>query len=224
MAAFGSFLEKGHAYKPIIWSRENQFEEVTEPWLIRFYLFCEIIFIIQFCLNFLLTYVPEDSLSQIPTRDLSKIANKYIHGDMMIDILAIIPFNIFIFFKNSRLLILIKCVRIRSILVIFDVSKFRANLKTITSRYHQRAQDTEEEGNEGLEDKIRLMEILYIQSSFKVMRLLFHIFTTCYVVGVVFYIFADLILEGEFKKVEDKPEELPDTFIVTNELYDNTPN
>ena len=68
------------------------------------------------------------------------------------------------------------------------------------------------------------MEILYIQSSFKVMRLLFHIFTTCYVVGVVFYIFADLILEGEFKKVEDKPEELPDTFIVTNELYDNTPN
>lgn len=47
-------------------------------------------------------------------------------------------------------------------------------------------------------------------------------------VGLVFYIFADLILENEFirhdEEMHDHEEEpLPDTFITTNGLFEFTP-
>lgn len=79
------------------------------------------------------------------------------------------------------------------------------------------AQYQETDQDEGYEDKIKLMEILYVQSAFKVFRITLQIMITTYIVGIVFYIFADLVLENKLSKIEEG-DDRPDTFIETFDL------
>lgn len=64
------------------------------------------------------------------------------------------------------------------------------------------------------------MEILYVQSAFKVFRITLQIMITTYIVGIVFYIFADLVLENKLSKIEEG-DDRPDTFIETFDLEEH---
>ena len=136
-------------------------------------------------------------------RDLAKIATRYYKTELIWDLMALVPLNLLFKFKYSRFLILVKCVRSRETAVMFDISNFRMNFKRLTDRYHEWAMKNESDEDEGYEDKIKLMEILYFHSGFKVFRITIQIVATTYLVAMMFYMTADIILESEFKKMED---------------------
>lgn len=76
-------------------------------------------------LNFFVDFIPEDSIDNRPVRSLTKIAIRYYKSDLIWDVMAILPLNLFIKFNHSRLLMLIKCIRFRETTIMFDTGNFR---------------------------------------------------------------------------------------------------
>ena len=56
----------------------------------------EIIFFIQICVNFVTEYYP--SGSNVPERNIKKIARRYIEGNFVIHLIPVLPFSKFIHF------------------------------------------------------------------------------------------------------------------------------
>ena len=53
---------------------------------------CESIFFFDFLLTFFVDFVPEDSPNHLGIRSFEKIFWHYLHGDMLFDLLPLIPF------------------------------------------------------------------------------------------------------------------------------------
>ena len=145
MAAFGYNYEgvNGHLNYPHLQMASDNFHFSQSDMVYHeyFYKIIEIIYGINFILNFLVEFVPENSIDGEPVRDLAKIAARYYHTELIWDVMALIPFNYFFTFKYSRFLTMIKCVRGRETAVMFDITNFRNNMKRLTDRYHQWAMD-----------------------------------------------------------------------------------
>ena len=75
-------------------------------------------FIVQFCLEY--TCLETNK----PVKKLLKTALHYIYGEMIYDLLPLIPFHLMIKFKYSRLLFLIKNIRIKKSFILLDTQRF----------------------------------------------------------------------------------------------------
>jgi hypothetical protein len=65
-----------------------------------------------------------------PVRDISKTAMRYFKSnDMIRDLITLIPFTMIVKFKNSRLLFLLKCIRISKSMKLLDTSAFMKSVK-----------------------------------------------------------------------------------------------
>ena len=66
----------------------------------------------------------------MPVRDIKKIALKYLHDNLIIDLIPIIPYELIFEFNHSRLFFMIKCIRIQKSLHFLDVKTFTKNVKS----------------------------------------------------------------------------------------------
>jgi hypothetical protein len=130
MAAWGEFLEKRNS---------EQYMDNLSDANSMFFWSIELVYAINMALNFLVEFVPEDSMTNLPVRDLAKIATRYYKTELVWDVIAIIPLNQFLKFHHSRLLMIIKCVRFRETTIMFDTGNFQQQLKKLTSKFHLRA-------------------------------------------------------------------------------------
>jgi len=72
---------------------------------------CESIFLFDFLLTFFVDFVPEDSPNQTGIRSFEKIFWHYLHGDMLFDLLPLIPFPMIPLPQQSKFYVL-KSIRI----------------------------------------------------------------------------------------------------------------
>lgn len=85
----------------------------------------EIMFYIDFVLNFLQAYPDPDTLQ--PIKDLKKIALKYVGGWFFVDFVSIFPFEIF--FNSGVLTKLFRLCRLPRLIKLLDISRFNRVLK-----------------------------------------------------------------------------------------------
>ena len=79
---------------------------------------CFLDFLAQFCLE----YQGFDDPN--PVRQINLTAKRYAYNEMVYDLIPLIPFTMFLKFKHSRLLFLIKTIRIKKSLSLLDTKKF----------------------------------------------------------------------------------------------------
>jgi hypothetical protein len=87
-------------------------------------LFLETVFLCAIAMNFLTSYTDEFTGNHI--KDLSKIADRYLNNNFIFDFITIFPFSLMFRFKFSRLLILIKCLRLVNLKHALDVNTVMA--------------------------------------------------------------------------------------------------
>jgi hypothetical protein len=75
-------------------------------------------FLLQFCLEY-----PTESLNHV--YQLKETAIHYAYGEMIYDLLPLIPFHLIFKFKYSRLLFVIKNIRIKKSFILLDTRRFR---------------------------------------------------------------------------------------------------
>ena len=92
-------------------------------------LICELIFLIDMLLEFIVQYTDEQT--NLPVKNISKIGIRYLQNDFIYDLLPLIPFNIIFTFKYSRLFFLIKCIRLLETYDMLDTGAFMRRIKLI---------------------------------------------------------------------------------------------
>lgn len=80
---------------------------------------CFLDFLAQFCLEYQGLDDPN------PVRQITLTAKRYASNEMMWDLIPLVPFAMFLKFKHSRLLFLIKTIRIKKSLSLLDTKKFK---------------------------------------------------------------------------------------------------
>ena len=83
----------------------------------------ESVFIVAILMNFFTSYTDEHTGNIV--KDLTKIRKRYIQGSFIFDLFTIFPFFL-IRFKFSRLMILIKCLRLVNLKNALNVNNFMA--------------------------------------------------------------------------------------------------
>ena len=81
---------------------------------------------IQFGMNFITEYYPIDSHK--PVRNIEKITKRYLNMNFKYDFVALLPLQI-IKFKYSKVLFLVKTIRLQKALMYLDYSVFMKQIK-----------------------------------------------------------------------------------------------
>ena len=84
----------------------------------------ESLFLLDFITSFFLEYMPQNQESLQPVRDVSKTAMRYAQNGMVRDLIPLIPFNMFLTFRYSKLFYFIKCMRIVKSIGLLDSKRF----------------------------------------------------------------------------------------------------
>ena len=87
-----------------------------------FFYACEGICFLDFLAQFCLEYQGFDDPN--PVRQITLTAKRYASNEMIWDLIPLIPFTLFAKFKHSRLLFLVKTIRIKKSLSLLDTKKF----------------------------------------------------------------------------------------------------
>jgi hypothetical protein len=88
----------------------------------KIFLISEGIFFIDFLTQFCLEYSSFDDTA--PVRNINLTAKRYANNEMMFDLIPLVPFTLFLRFKYSRLLFIIKTIRIKKSVKLLDTKKF----------------------------------------------------------------------------------------------------
>jgi|APSaa5957512535_1039671.scaffolds.fasta_scaffold477630_1 hypothetical protein len=96
-------------------------------------------FYLIFIMNFFIEYTPDNATK--PIRNHFLIAKKYLRDTFIIDLLCLIPFNLFIDLtdevnhdKDQRFFLLIKILRLHQGFEIFKVSVIMASIKKLLTK------------------------------------------------------------------------------------------
>jgi hypothetical protein len=112
---------------------------------------------------------------------------------MVFDMVPLFPFTLIFSHKYSRLYFLIKCIRIKKCYHLLDTKKFN---KIVKDQYDKRLNENckdENIANDMMIDHTQINVLLNIQNGFKTYRLVMIIFGISYFIGIMFYIYADLV-------------------------------
>ena len=82
-------------------------------------MFLEIFFFLDMLTGFITAYVDEDNKL---IKDMKKISTRYFYQDFIIDLIALIPFDSFVYFHYSRYLYFVKSSRIIKVFKILNVA------------------------------------------------------------------------------------------------------
>jgi hypothetical protein len=107
-------------------------QEKDVKWVLIFSILCESLFAMNIALNFLTDFVPDGEIT--PERDLSIIANRYLHGEFLMDFIPTFPITfMFNMSHNSywRVSYLIKIIRLTKGIKIYNVQLFMDHMKEI---------------------------------------------------------------------------------------------
>ena len=85
----------------------------------------ESVFFVAILMSFITSYTDEYTGNVV--KDIPKIVDRYLHGNFVFDFITIFP--LFFRFKFSRLLILIKCLRLVNLKQALDVNTVMAQIK-----------------------------------------------------------------------------------------------
>jgi hypothetical protein len=113
-------------------------------------------------LQFFLEYCPEST--NVPVRDLKKIAINYLYGEFKFDILALLPFQIMTL-KNNRqyLFFIIKLLRLAKGIRLFNVSKIMSYFQNLNFDYIQSMVDNNNKSaNEKYQDNTKITMMLML--------------------------------------------------------------
>ena len=80
----------------------------------------ECIFLSAICINFITSYTDPDNGNEV--RDIYRIVDRYLKGNFVFDFVTIFPMSYIFRFPFSRLLILIKCLRLINLREFLDVN------------------------------------------------------------------------------------------------------
>lgn len=69
--------------------------------------------------------------SHYPTKNISKIFLNYVKGEFLFDVVPLIPFVEIVRFPGSRFLLLLKVMRLRSVVTIMDTKTLMAQIKGV---------------------------------------------------------------------------------------------
>jgi hypothetical protein len=84
------------------------------------FIILESLFLINMVMSFLTSYFDVDANKMII--DYKKISTRYINNNFLFDCITLFPFAFVVRFKFSRLLILIKCVRLNKLSQFLDMN------------------------------------------------------------------------------------------------------
>ena len=171
------------------------------------YYVIEFLFIIFIILQFFQTY--QDPSTLLIINDFKYIALKYIKGWFFVDLLSIIPFELFISSSNTNLkyLKIIRFLRLPKFVQTIDIKRFD-NLATSFL--------TKGENENALQ---RLMVIFNVRYFFKIVRLLLMASLLAYVLGCIWYLICLYIFNSRF----DIGYPNKNTFFTEYKIYQKTP-
>lgn len=161
------------------------------------------LFLVQICLSFFTEYKPIDSI--YPVRDISKIAERYLKGNFIFHLIPIFPFGLIINFKNSKLLQLLKCLRLIQANELLDTKVLMRQVKSIYQKQLEKDCQHEERATEQNEDYTKIFQIVLIKYLIQTFRLILSILIISYYVGIFLTILFQLVdqLEDEYLTFQD---------------------
>lgn len=151
----------------------------------------ELIQLVDFVLQFCLEYKEIDKTE--PVRELYKTAMRYANNEMIYDLIPLIPFQWMFHHRYSRLYFAIKCFRIKKSMSLLDTTKFMEVINAIYQKRLIRACEDPKLANDQVEDNNEIMAQIWIQTIFKTFRLVVIIFLISYYLGMLFYVFSDVM-------------------------------
>lgn len=151
----------------------------------------EIFFSLDFIIQFFVEYTPDDSIE--PVRNLFKTSLRYAQNEAIVDLIPLIPFNLFFKFPYSRLFLLLKCMRIKQISSLLDTNKFMNFVYKISIKKVQKYARNEVTANNQIYDYNGVTKLIWISNIFKVVRLAIILFLVSYFFGSIHFIYSDLL-------------------------------
>ena len=180
------------------------YEYTPELLTYRVYFYMEIIFWIDLFLTFFIEYSSKVKYEKV--RDIQKIGFRYVTGNFIFDLLAVLPFNPVldsmtedprehgIHFRYIRILHLFKLLRLKKTADMFTPAYFTSFLQVIMKRLRQK--EIDKIGShcsfDGHRDYNKITELMRIVYFFKVFRLGFIVMFLAYVIGMLWYIFIQV--------------------------------
>jgi hypothetical protein len=154
-----------------------------------------------------------------PVRQWSKIVLHYLRTEFIWDFIPLLPFQYLTLVRNrERLFFLIKCMRLKSGFQILDVTKLKGIIKLYyNNRLERNIERDEKFANNKLEQKNPVERLLFISYALKTLYLTIVIVNISYIVGMVFYVFCeliqDLVYDVNYYELENPDEFEPENFI-----------
>ena len=155
-------------------------------------------------LEFLTDY--EEFPGQLPVRDISLIAIKYMKGRFFVDLLSLIPFNQFVKMQNGfdKLLYLFKVLRLEKGFEILNVGNIMSAVKIF---YQRRLNDiilnNPYLADNTLVDNNRITELIQIGAFLKVMKLIITIFNLAILISSFLYIYYEIVDKVKQQQLND---------------------
>ena len=139
------------------------------------------LFLLDFFFCFCQQYKDEETQSIVT--DIKAIAIHYFKGSCIFDLIAIIPFDMFVPSETPRLFRVLKLLRVPRLFALLNVERIKAQ---VSSYFNKRLQKAVEEGDETASYPI--LKSLLIVQFYKVIRLALVILIISYFIGIVWYI------------------------------------
>jgi hypothetical protein len=179
-------------------------------------MYTEGLYVFQIILNFITEYRPNNSMIKI--RSLKKIAMRYFEGDLIWNLLPLIPFNWLIHFTNSRLLFCIKIMRLFAAFAMLDVSVFYKSIKDSNQRKRNLILQDENKREDQINDHNNIVFMIMIKYVMKTVKLIFTILVLVYYIGLGYIIACELTTK--FYYDAEHPD---DTFFTKYSFDQRTP-
>ena len=178
--------------------------EASAGWTIYF----ETVFAISLILNFFVEYYHDGST--IPTREMKKIAIRYLKGGFFLDFLPLIPFASFIDLKENREMYfhMIKIIRLVKCEEIFNVSKLMVAYKELQKkRIETIIKNDPYKGEDVDSDLINITKLILVGQVMSMIRLILIIVNICYFMGFIQILLFDITAEITEEVIVGKTEE-----------------
>ena len=111
---------------------------------------------------------------------------------MIWDLIPLFPFNYLFRFKNSRLLYLLKIIRMKRAFVLLNTRKFKEIVDSFYSEKMQKAIEDPRTANDTILDHTNIMMRAYILSAFNTIRLFIIISMVTFFLSIFYYIYLTL--------------------------------
>ena len=158
------------------------FDDFNEFYKSKFHFAVEILFAIFIILQFFHKYLDTETLFIISNP--KQIAMKYIKSWFIIDIISIIPFELFLDLSQNnntyiKFIKMIRLLRLPKLLQTLDMHRFDNLAVSINSLVNR--------SNKGSNSLLILFNIRYI---FKIVRLIFMVLMLIYILGCIWYVYC----------------------------------